>query len=80
MSYERRMPMPRIPKMPARLPSDGAVAVTRVDDHHLTASVTTNGTTETVIMSEFNAWRVFGMLSVMLGIPLPVALGKAIKL
>lgn len=40
----------------------------------------TDGTEHTIVMSEFNASRVFAMLALMLGIPLAKTTRKAIKL
>lgn len=67
-------------KQPARLPVDGEVAVRRLDDDRIAIVVTTNGEEQSIVCSPYNATRVFGVLAVMLGIPLPSALGKAIKL
>jgi len=64
--------------MPERLPMDGAVSVDRVDSDHLRIGESSSDTA--VILSEYNAWRVFGMLSVMLGINLPSSIAKNIKL
>lgn len=66
-------------KMPERLPEDGAVGITRIDENHLSIDVTTNGEPGSLTMSRFNAARVFGFLAVFLEIPLPAKLGKAIK-
>ena len=67
-------------KQPPRLDTDGAVHVQAIDDHQkLMVSVVDDGTEHTIVMSPFNASRVFGMLAMMLGIPLPPATGKAIK-
>jgi hypothetical protein len=35
--------------------------------------------TQSITLSRYNAWRIFGMLAVILGIPLPSKLGKLIK-
>ena len=67
-------------KQPARRPEDGAVNIRREDDDHYTIEVTTNGVTQAVLASGFNAWRVVGMLAMMVGIPLPSWVGRAIKL
>lgn len=65
----------------ARLDTDGMVHVTRLESEgKLMLSVVDDGTEHTVVMSEFNAARAFGMLALMLGISLPKATGKAIKL
>lgn len=65
-------------KMPPREKSDGRVSVNRVDDK-IKIEVVTDGKTESATIGEYNAWRVFGMLSLMLDLPLPTNVGKAIK-
>jgi len=65
-------------KQPERLPEDGTVRIERTGNGGL--MICEDGTHTAVILSEFNAWRVFGMLSLMLGIPLPAKVSKAIKL
>jgi len=65
-------------KMPERTDGDGRIECTRVGDH-LLLSCTQNGETTFVRMSDYNAWRAFGLLAIMLKIPLPDALGKEIK-
>ncbi len=67
-------------KQAERLVGDGLVRVHHNDDESLTVSVMRNGTIEHITLSEFNAARVFGMIGLMLGIPLTKAVGKAIKL
>lgn len=67
-------------KQAERLLGDGAVAVGRNAPGHMTIDVTTGTTTQTITCSEFNAARLVGMLSLMLGIPMTKAVGKAIKL
>ena len=67
--------------MPERQPTDGPVRVARLLDGRLMEiSVETDGVTGTLALSEHNAWRVFGMLALMLEIPLPPRIGEAIKL
>jgi hypothetical protein len=67
-------------EMPERLPTDGPVGVGRGKDDTIRVDVSTAGVTQHLVMSEHNAWRVFGMLSLMLKIPLPSKTAKAIKL
>lgn len=67
-------------KMPERNESDGPIAVERPSEGKIAIRVSNSGEMSSVVMSEYNAWRAFGMLSVMLGIPLSPAAGKAIKL
>jgi hypothetical protein len=66
--------------MPPRLPEDGAVTVEQAGDDRILVSVETAGVSTMLTMSPYNAWRVFGMLAVVLGISLPTRLRKAIKL
>lgn len=64
--------------MPERSGGDGRIECNR-EGEHLLLSCTQNGETTTVRMSDYNAWRAFGLLAVMLKIPLPDALGREIK-
>lgn len=77
--------MTTLPKQPPRQEGDGVVRVERievagreVDDILICAENTSRE--GSVRMSEYNAWRVFGMLALMLSIPLPPRVGKAIQL
>lgn len=65
-------------KMPDRQPEDGAMGVNRIGDGRIGIEVTDHGKHSAIAMSEYNAWRVFGALSLILGIPLTKAAGKAI--
>lgn len=69
-------------KQPPRGPEDGPVNISRVGvgDGHLVIEATQGGEATSVRMSEYNAWRVFGSLALMLGISLPAKIGKEIKL
>ena len=71
--------------MPERQPGDTDVTVTRLDNGYLRVSY--GGDSQdpyvcsgSLVVSPYNAWRVFGLLACMLGISLPRSLGKAIKL
>jgi len=66
-------------KQPPRGPQDGPVNVTRIDDG-MALTVSHNGETRTIYMTEYNAWRVFGMLSFMLEVKLPPNVAKHIKM
>lgn len=68
-------------KMPARQPLDGPIEVRRMGDNHeeICIRVTNNDQARGVVMSEYNAWRVLGALSLLLGLPLSKAAQKAIK-
>lgn len=64
-----------------RRPEDGSVSILRAHDQELLlVKVTHDGQEQTIVMSEYNAARVFGMLALMLGIELPTKLGMAIHL
>lgn len=67
-------------KMPSRQPKDGAVAVSRLDSDFIALDATYGGDKESLVVSEYNAWRLFGLLSVMLGLPLTKKVSKAIHL
>lgn len=62
--------------MPERLPTDGVVRVGDDDGGRIFIEADGNRIT----MSPFNAWRIFGMLSLQLHLPLPKVLHKAIVL
>lgn len=67
-------------KQPERGPKDGPVSVNRAGEGRLVISAANTGEEpRSIEMSEYNAWRVFGSLALMLDIKLPPALGKAIK-
>jgi hypothetical protein len=63
--------------MPERQTDDGAVALRRVGEK-IAVHVTDGGVDQELVMGEHNAWRIFGMLAVMLQIPLSPKVGKAI--
>jgi hypothetical protein len=67
-------------KMPARLPDDGLVRVSRLGDDFIALDSTHAGKEESLVVSEYNAWRIFGLLSVMLHLPLSKAVNKAIQM
>lgn len=66
-------------KMPERSKRDGAIALNRTEDDFLLLSCTQDGESMAVRMSEYNAWRAFGLLALMLKIKLPDALAEEIK-
>lgn len=71
--------MARALKQPERQSFDGPCRVERIGDVIVVES-TQNGVTTRCEMSEFNAWRIFGCLALILEIPLPSRIGKAINL
>ncbi len=80
-------------KMPERSPKDGPVSVNRLGDDRICISAETlnlnpvedpinnywRESPHYLEMSEYNAWRIFGMLAIILGIELPKKVGKEIK-
>jgi hypothetical protein len=67
-------------KQPERSEHDGAVRVERNLKDEIIISVTHKGAEQTLVMGEFNAWRIFGMLAFLLGAKLSKALQSAIRL
>jgi len=67
-------------KQPARGPDDGPVAVRAGAGGRLEIEVTTADKVQVITVTPFNAFRIFGMMALMLGIKLPAAVGKGIKL
>lgn len=63
-----------------RLPTDGEVALTRVEDDKFALRVTDGGIERAVLMSQFNASRAFVFLAMFLGIKLPNGITREIKL
>lgn len=67
-------------KQAKRLDTDGSVELRRTDDGLLELVVVTDCTTSRAVMSEYNASRAYAFLALMLGIPIPKAVSKAIEL
>lgn len=70
-------------KMPKRTERDGPIAITRVgsgESELLELSCTQDGEMSAVRMSEYNAWRAFGLLAFFLKIRLPDEIADKIKL
>ena len=65
-------------RMPDRQPTDGPVSATR-ENGNIRIAVETAGERRSILMGEHNAWRIFGLLAVMLGLPMTKEVGKAIK-
>ena len=70
--------------MITRSERDGAVSVQRAgldpDDQSICICVVDSGIENVVVMSEYNARRVLGMLSVLLDLPLTKTAAREIKL
>lgn len=67
-------------QQPPRADHDGPVTVRRLEADGIRIAVTTNGTTEAIECSEYNASRVLGTLAVLLGVRIVPADAKGIKL
>lgn len=63
-------------KQPERLPDDPGISVERSGENHYLLICGERS----LRVSGFNAWRLFGALAFMLGIPLPSKIAKGIKL
>lgn len=68
--------MSDIPSQPERLPDDPGITVEAVDDDYVSIAAGN----ETLVVSRYNAFRLFGALSIVLQLPLPSRIGKAIKM
>lgn len=66
-------------EQPPRQPGDGPINIAVPREGYVTITVTTDGQEEAITMGEHNAWRVFGSLALLLGIPLSAKVGEAIK-
>ena len=66
-------------QMPPRKPEDGPVSANRSGEDRITLTVSHLGEMQQITMSEYNAWRAFGMLALMLGISLPKKLAETIR-
>jgi hypothetical protein len=67
-------------KQAARIPTDGAVEINRDGEGRLWIHATDSGEERSICVSDFNAARLVGLLALMLSMPLPSKLAKAIKL
>lgn len=65
-------------KQADRAPEDGPMSVTR-EGKKIRIAVTTGGTEESILVTEYNAARVLGALSLLLEAPLSKQVAKAIK-
>ena len=67
-------------QMPARDAFDGPISVRRIGEVIIIEATQNRVLTTHVEMSEYNAWRAFGCLALLLDIPLPPSIAKAIDL
>ena len=67
-------------KQPERSDRDGEVSVRRLPNGDMTIAVVTDNERAFLVLTDYNGWRIFGLLAFMLGIDLPVKLAKKIKL
>lgn len=65
---------------PDKRPGDSPPGVKWVTDDLLEIWCKTDGRTERITLSARNAWQLFGLLALMLGLPLSKKLGKMIHL
>lgn len=65
--------------MPGREANDGPISVKR-DGRGIQVTVVNAGKQEMIDCSEYNAWRILGALSIMLGVPLSKEAQRAVKL
>ena len=73
--------MERQSDKPQRLPTDGAILVEKLPHTgHVMVSVTSEGHTEVILMSTWNARRVFASLAVVLGLPLQKKIAESIEM
>jgi hypothetical protein len=66
-------------KMAERTPADGPVSVTREGDR-IRVTAATDGNRESILMTEYNAARILGLLSLILEAPLSKSVATVIKL
>ena len=71
--------MTDLPEMPERLDNDGGVKVSLAEGY-IVISAACGGKEESILVSPYNAWRIFGLLSVLLGLPLSKAVSGRIRL
>ena len=63
-----------------RSAADGPMGVSRMPDDTIAIEVEHDGEKQSLRCSEYNARRVFGALSVLLGFPLPRNISRKIKM
>lgn len=66
-------------KQPPRTPIDGPISVGR-SGPDINIHATHSGIEQSIVVTEYNAARIFASLSLILGIPLPSSVGKAIMM
>jgi len=68
--------------MPERKPDDGSLTVSLLGPKYDRVAISCERPSgcSGLVLSDYNAWRLFGILSVLLGIPLTKEAGKAITL
>jgi hypothetical protein len=67
-------------EQPERSDRDGEVSVHRLPNGDIMIAVVTDNERASVVLTDYNGWRIFGLLAFMLGIGLPTKLAKKIKL
>lgn len=71
--------MMHVGKQPERGPNDGPVNVERLPDGRIAMSATASGEESGMVASEYNAWRLYAALGLILGIK-PSKQAEGIKL
>jgi hypothetical protein len=66
-------------KQPARSDDDGEISIKR-ESGYLIVAATQGGVETHLKVSDYNAWRLFGSLTLFLGVRLPASLAKRISL
>lgn len=74
------MSMSQCPEQPPREPIDGEVNVRWLGDNRFSVTVGHEGQSQFMVMSGYNAWRLFGALSFMLGVKLASKVAKKIQM
>lgn len=69
-------------RQPPKALDDGSFSVRVVDERHLLITgLTKDGViTGTVVLSEYNAWALIGVLSLFVGLKLPDRIGRRIQI
>lgn len=68
------------PKQPPREPCDGEVGLRNLGGNRFWITVTHDGRNQHLEMSGYNMWRLFGSLSIFLGVKLAKKVGKSINI
>lgn len=68
-------------QQPPRGPKDGQIQIWNDGpDGDMCILVEHSGETQRIVLTEYNAWRVFGTLALLLGVQLPKKIAESLKL